>query len=51
MELGGTGCKISLYKEVDGSLEQVYLKKLETSQTDAEVTCRELVAAGREGLD
>lgn len=50
MELGGTGCKIALYKEADNGLEQVFLEKLETSQTDAEITCAALAAAGRRGL-
>lgn len=42
IELGGTGCKVSIYKETgsaDEPLAQVFLEKLETSQTDAEVTC------------
>ena len=51
VELGGTGCKIAVYRETgneDEPLEKVFLQKLETSQTDANVTCQELVKAGKQ---
>jgi len=50
VELGGTGCKIAIYKEADSGLEQVFLEKLETSQTDPSATSAALVEAGKRGL-
>ena len=41
VELGGTGCKVAIYKEtgdIENSLEQCFLHKVETSKTDANVT-------------
>ena len=51
IELGGTGCKIAIYKETEAEgLEQVFLEKLPTSQSQADDTVVALVEAGKRGL-
>ena len=51
VELGGTGCKLAIYKENgDAQLEQVFLHKVETSQSDANVTTQSLIDAGKEAI-
>ena len=57
IELGGTGCKIAIYRERSGEgdadqeeLEQVFLFKNETSGSDPNVTCQSIIEAGMKAV-